>query len=154
MLKPTQSITYLGYEINTAGTFPIIKADKGRITRIKRQIRCVLKQGAGLCVSVAWAVSPGKLFLRHLYRLLATKNSWNDTLRLNADCTEELNWWLSAVDNWNLKEVRPQPIDVQIETDASHLGWGAALGKLKAKGDWNKRISCHKVGLLVNGIIW
>ena len=99
---PSQQIDYLGYSIDTRGQFPVIKAQKNRVIRIKRQIRSVLKQGqasarviakvAGLCVSVAWAVSPGKLFLRHLYRLLATKTSWSDTLLLNDSCVQELHW--------------------------------------------------------------
>ena len=150
---PSQQIDYLGYSIDTRGQFPVIKAQKNRVIRIKRQIRSVLKQGqasarviakvAGLCVSVAWAVSPGKLFLRHLYRLLATKTSWSDTLLLNDSCVQELHWWLNAVDEWNFREVRPRPFDVQLETDASHLGWGAHIGDLEAKGDWNNRVACQ-----------
>ena len=84
----------------------------------------MLAKTAGLCISVAWAVTPGKLFLRHLYRLLGTKNNWNDELRINDHCVTELEWWLKAVDNWNFREVKPHTIDVQIVTDASKTGWG------------------------------
>ena len=65
---------FFGYTIDTAGTFLVIKTHKACVPRIKRQICTVLKQGsasarviakvAGLCVSVAWAVTPGKLFFR------------------------------------------------------------------------------------------
>jgi hypothetical protein len=152
VLKPTQTIDYLGYTISTVGPYPVIKAQKQRILRIKKQIRSVLKAGrasarvlaktAGLCVSVAWAVTPGKLFLRQLYHLLASRQSWNDVLCLNEACREELQWWLDAIDDWNYKEIQIQNIDVQLETDASQSGWGAYLEGLCAKGDWNKRVSC------------
>ena len=155
---PSQQIDYLGYSIDTRGQFPVIKAQKNRVTRIKRQIRSVLKQGqasarviakvAGLCVSVAWAVSPGKLLLRHLYRLLATK-TWSDTLLLNDSCVQQLHWWLNGVDEWNFREVKPRPFDIQLETDTSHLGWGAHIGDLEAKGDWNNRVACQLVAILL-----
>ena len=150
-LKPNNHIDYLGFEIDTSKEWPIIKAKKERIVRIKRQIRSVLRKNkvkakvlaktAGLCISVAWAVTPGKLFLRHLYRLLGTKDSWNDELWLNDHCVAELNWWLKAVENWNFREIKPHSIDVQIVTDASKTGWGGTLGELEAKGDWDTFVS-------------
>ena len=121
--------------------------------RIKKQVRTVLKQGsssawviakvAGPCVSVACAVTPCNLFFRHLYRLLSTRSSWNDILYLNDDCLQELHWWLEAMDECNFQEIKPQPIDIQVETDASSYGWGAKLWDLEAKGDRNRRVSCQ-----------
>ena len=153
VLTPAQTIKYLGYDIDTTGTYPVIRARKDRVNRIKRQIRTLLHKGGasarviakttGLCVSVAWAVTPGKLFLRHLYRLLSTKSSWDDVLLLNSHCVDELQWWLQAIDSWNFREIKSHPVDSQLVTDASHLGWGARLGKLEAKGDWNYRVSCQ-----------
>lgn len=64
----------------------MFKAQKASATKKKRHIRAVLKEStgsatmAGLCVSVAWVVTPGKLFLRHLYRLLSISSSWNGIL--------------------------------------------------------------------------
>jgi hypothetical protein len=153
VLTSSQTLHYLGYTIDTSGKWPVIKADKLRVSRIKRNIRKLLHQGqasarviakvAGLCVSVAWAVTPGKLFLRHIYRLLACRTHWNDILYLNEQCICELRWWLSAIDSWNYQEIKPGNVDLQIETDASHFGWGAKLGTYEAKGDWNKRLSCR-----------
>lgn len=90
VFKPSQKMDFFGYTIDTAGTFLVIKTHKACVPRIKRQICTVLKQGsasarviakvAGLCVSVAWAVTPCKLFLRHLYRLLSISSSWNGIL--------------------------------------------------------------------------
>jgi hypothetical protein len=156
VLSPSQSIDYLGYTIDSRSEFPVIKAQRDRVKRIKRQIRSVLKEGkasarviaktAGLCVSVAWAVSPGKLFLRNLSRLLASRSSWEDVLVLDRYCVEELEWWLNAIDDWNFREIKLESscIDHQLETDASQQGWGATVKDLQlfAKGDWNHRVSC------------
>ena len=151
VLRPCQIIDYLGYTIDATGEYVSIKAQKARVVRIKRQIKAVINKGrasarvlaktAGLCVSVAWVVAHGKLFLRHIYRLLATRQSWDSDLILNSLCINELSWWLEAIDEWNCKLVKPQPIDIQLETDASHTGWGARIGHLEAKGDWNTRLA-------------
>ena len=72
-LEGARTIEYLGYLLDSSGNFPIIKISHKRVLRLKRQIRAVLKKGfvpvrtlaksAGLCISTAFAVSPGKLFL-------------------------------------------------------------------------------------------
>ena len=151
VLTPSQSIEYLGYTINTSGRHPVIKAEKKKIVRLKKQIKTLLKKGkasarviaktTGLCISVAWVVTPGKLFLRHLFRLLASRSHWNDVLYLNSLCRNELNWWLEKVDEFNYKEIKPEIIEEQLITDASSFAWGAKLGDLEAKGDWNQRVS-------------
>lgn len=150
-LEGARSIEYLGYYLDSSGTFPVIKISHKRVIRLKRQIRSVLKKGlvpvrtlaksAGLCISTAFAVSPGKLFLRHTYRLIASRTSWNDFIVLNKKCIEELQWWLNSVDSFNFKEVKPVQIDFQIEVDASKKCWGAVLHELEAKGDWNVQVS-------------
>ncbi len=148
-----QVVDYLGYTILTFSDsgFPVIKAHKDRIYKVKRQIRQVLNKGwcsarclarvAGQCVSVAWVVSPGKLFLRHIYRLLATRSSWEDSLCLDKCVVEELQWWLTAVDEWNCKVLDNRCIDGQLVTDASHIGWGAVYENRQAAGEWNIRLS-------------
>ena len=147
ILSPTNCLCYLGYEISTSGKFPIIRATKERTQRIKRQIRNVLKHNTvkarvlakttGLCVSVAWAVSPGKLFLRHLYKLLSQKKSWDDNLYINSHCIDELRWWLDAIDDYNFREIKPSLIEGQLITDASRTGWGGTFDNLEASGQWD-----------------
>ena len=74
VLTPSQSIEYLGYTINTSGKHPIIKAEKKKIVRLKKPIKTLLKQGkasarviaktTGLCISVAWVVTPFNYLLQ------------------------------------------------------------------------------------------
>ena len=148
---PSKVIDYLGYTIDNTSQFPIIKVSKNRIIRLKKQIRTVLKKEfvpvrvlaktAGLCISTAFAVTPGKLFLRHTYRLIASRSSWDDLVGISNDCIQELEWWLMSVESFNYREVRPDLIDLQLEVDASSSCWGATLNGLEAKGDWNSRVS-------------
>jgi len=95
----------------------------------------------GQCISVAWVVTPGKLFLRKSYKLLGTRSSWSDLLAITGDVTDELTWWLESVDAWNEREICSESIQAQIVTDASNLGWGAVYEGHIASGDWNRRIS-------------
>ena len=151
MLKPSWKLDYLCYTTDTTGLFPMIWAQRARVTRIlKKKIhhKCkasaqVIAKVAGLCVSVVWMVSLGKLFLCHLYRLLFTQLSWTDVLYLNDDCVQALRWCLNTIEGRNFREINPCPIDVQLETDVSHLGWGVRIGALQAKGDWNNWVACQ-----------
>lgn len=42
---------------------------------------------------------------------------------------------------WNFKG--NQPVEVQLDTDASQLEWGAKLGNLETQGDWNSWVECQ-----------
>ncbi|WAR11495.1 hypothetical protein MAR_025675 [Mya arenaria] len=145
-LVPTQRIAYIGYTICTADSKIIVKVQLIRVARLKRSIRRVLSQGLaaarqlakvlGQCVSVAWAVTPGKLFLRN-----SARKSWSDSLIITPEVAEELQWWLNSVDYWNSREICSETIQAQVVTDASGLGWGATYGSHVASGDWNRRVS-------------
>lgn len=151
VLTPTQCIKYLGYTVNTQGEFPVISTTKERVYSIKRLIKQLLHKKscnarmlarcAGLCVSTAWVVSPGKLYLRHIYHVLAQRSSWYDILHLDSPSLLELEWWLSNIDAFNVKVVKPNPITTTFEVDASSLGWGAILGNNCAKGDFGEALS-------------
>ena len=52
----------------------------------------------------------------------------------------ELKWWLQALDTWNRRDVCHKPVQVQLVTDASHLGWGGACCGEIASGSWNNRV--------------
>ena len=54
---------------------------------------------------------------------------------------KELDWWLYAAGHWNYREICTKSIDIQVITDASHLGWGAVCDGRIASGDWNIRVS-------------
>ena len=128
-----------------------IKAQTAHISKLKRSIgkalqqksitfRC-LAQICGQCVSVAWVVQPGKLFLRSAYRLLGTRDCWTSKVCLSNEVVRELEWWLHSDDQWNERLICSEQIQGQIVTNASLLGWGAVFDGQVASGDWNVQVS-------------
>jgi len=153
VLEPSETIKYLGYHICSKYQKVVVRAEGARVLKLKQAIRRALKAGTvtaralaricGQCISVAWAVTPGKLFLRNAYRLLATRSSWKDLLDITDSVAEEFTWWLESASIWNTREICCEAVQAQIVTDASHLGWGAIYDGRIASGDWNRRVSCQ-----------
>ena len=120
-----------------------------RLIKLKRLIRNTfvtarhLARLAGSCIAIAKAIIPGKMMLRGLYSLLATRHSWDSTLVLDSRTIQDLNWWLNHVSDWNGRPIRKETIDIQITTDASSMGWGAVLEHRQASGTWTTTMS-HK----------
>jgi hypothetical protein len=92
---------------------------------------------------MAKAILPAKLLLRNVYRLLASKITWNDMLLIDQDTKTDLEWWYAALRSWNGAKIHTGPINFQVETDASMTGWGARVRGTNqmAAGFWNDRVS-------------
>ena len=159
-LEPDTRKDYIGFILDTAkseNNEPCvwIEIPKQRVSSLRRDIRRGLGKGqlsaralariAGQCISMSRAVIPAKLLLRNIYRLLATRVSWQDYLVLDDGVRQDLEWWETALRYWNGRAVFNRTIDVQITTDASSAGWGAKLpsvdGDQLAQGVWNQRIA-------------
>ena len=78
------------------------------------------------------AVLPAKLLLRNLYRTLANRQSWEDTLPIDQAYKSDLQWSLCQ-----------QSVQMQIQTDTSGMGWGGVLEQKSAAGHWSKVLSFH-----------
>ena len=59
-------------------------------------------------------------------------------MTLNAECLEELKWWVDHKDVWNGKScLRASPdLALKIQTDASKTVWGAHCEGIKTQGLW------------------
>ena len=108
----------------------------------------------GQCVSMCKCVFPAKLQLRNLYRLLATKISWSDILRLDQPTIDDLNWWYASLTKWNGLVVQETHIDVQMTTDASSIAWGAWIPGHNAQGFWNKAMSFRHSNYRELSAVW
>ena len=153
-LDPSTSGTHIGYIIDTVGSaagFPVLKIVGDRVRALKRCIRKCLRFSsisarelariAGRCIAMRASISPAKLFLRHIYRLLSTRQSWEDVLMLSQGAVNELQWWLEFADLWNQKPIQVRPIQGQMLTDASSIGWGATFEGQEASGQWSLKMS-------------
>ena len=152
-LIPSQKQCYIGYVINSSGDkgVPIISVPIERIRRLRKDIRRALCQPsvsarmlariAGQCISMTKAVLPGKILLRNVYSVLASKSSWEDSLQLSESCIADLRWWLDSLSDWNGAPVVKRPVQGQLTTDASGSGWGAIFRETEAAGHWDREFS-------------
>ena len=152
-LDPTTCKEYIGYIISTQNEDGLvwIKIPQKRITKLRHDIKLALKKGtlsarslariSGQCIAMSKAIIPAKLLLRNIYKLLRQRTSWQDKLVLDSGCIKDLTWWLSGLKSWNGCAVHSKPIDLQLITDASQIGWGAVLGDKQAQGLWTQQIS-------------
>ena len=149
-LTPSMTQEFIGYKICSENK-PILKIPNPRISKLRKTITRVLKltkvkarvlaRIAGQCISMSKAILPGKLLLRNVYRLLASKNSWEQDLLIDPPTRADLEWWKNAVQSWNGNPIVLGPVDVTMETDASQTGWGAICEGQEAAGFWNRRIA-------------
>lgn len=79
---------------------------------------------AGKCVSMSKCIVPGKLLLRNIYRLLATKTHLAQVLSIDSYTRNDLQWWFDSVSNWNELIVLEKNIAIQLTTYASGTAWG------------------------------
>lgn len=157
-LNPSTKQKFIGFVVETDSQANKIKISipKERIQKVKKDIkRALLKREvsarflariAGQLVSMTKAIIPTKLLLRNVYRLLATKSTWQDILILSVPVCTDLEWWLEALDNWNGRSFSSFASTwVTLETDASLEGWGSRLtnedGLQKlAQGFWSSEM--------------
>ena len=143
-LTPADTKTWIGYVICTETTPPTICIHKDKTRKLRRDIQRALQKPviqaralariAGQCVAMAQVILPAKLLLRNVYRILATKRSWQDLLLLTAPAIKDLQWWCSALNNWNQRPITNRPVELQMFTDASSTGWGAWFLQKHAAG--------------------
>ena len=150
---PKTKTVFIGFIINSRGdnNCPWLAIPQERIHKLKRDIRRVLQKPSvnarvlaricGQCISFTKAILPTKLLLRNLYRLLASCNTWFDTLYLDKASVSDLEWWLSALTSWNGRPIIKYSIDIQLYTDASDSGWGAVCNGEEASGLWTVPIA-------------
>ena len=152
-LQPRCECLFVGFLISTMGKYPWIKVMPEKIRKLRRSINSCLDSNIvtarylariiGQCIAMAKAILPGKLLLRNCYKDLRQKTSWDSTIHLSEASKKDLIWWRDAVRSWNGAPICNKSIDLQIATDASHLGWGAVIQgtDIQASGAWNKHVS-------------
>lgn len=148
-LEPSTRKDFIGYTVDTDGQNgqPWLYIPKAKLHKLKKDIRRCLRLGvvharllakiAGQGIAMSKAIAAGKLKLRSLYALLSTKVSWTDSLVLDEDSREDLEWWLLAAENWNGSPLHSRPIQRQVWTDASNTGWGCVHDDSEASGTWD-----------------
>jgi hypothetical protein len=149
VLTPSQTVQFLGVEINSATMMFKVPAEKLR--KLKHDLRSILKKEtvsprelsgiAGKINAISVAVTPVAAHIRkihHFQHQMIRQSHWDHQDSLHPEVREEIQWWLDHLDDWNGKAIIPKPVEKIIQTDASNLGWGAVLGQHIARGFWSE----------------
>ncbi|CAB4016914.1 Hypothetical predicted protein [Paramuricea clavata] len=157
---PTQELDYLGFTLNsktmrvtvTPGKkLKLIETCKELLTKEYPTIREVARV-IGLLISNFPGVAMGPLYYRlseadKIAALKHNKGKFDATMQLSAEAKEELVWWIDNIDTAFNPVHRGKP-NITIQTDASKLGWGCALGDKTTGGLWAQTESYEHINYL------
>jgi hypothetical protein len=155
---PSQVLTdHLGYCVDTSrGLFLLTPRREARLAAAAKALLCqaarrrrlmpplALASFAGLAQESYLALPLGRFMLREIYDCLATRRSWRARcgVRLTPLALEELQWWCDLAGTKYIgRAIWRHPDTAVLHTDASDLGWGAALNSAAklapAHGFWS-----------------
>ena len=150
---PTQEIEFLGMVVDSKTVELRLPGQKLR--KIRQEAAKIRDQSAqptarelsrllGKFNSVSQAVPPGPLFCRAMQRDLAaaleeSNQSYDAPCQLSPAAKEELDWWTNQLTHWNGKSLVLRQPDLQMESDASLIGWGASCQGTQTGGPWSQQ---------------
>lgn len=152
---PSRSCKYLGYVIDTHKWELSLPSEK-RI-RIKTELqhfktlkRCKIRKFAqliGLLVSACPAIEYGWLYTKELERCkflnLRNDDNYERLMTIPQSLLPDINWWCKAIDH-SVHRIRNDSYVLEIYSDASTTGWGAACNGQTASGSWsNNEVMLH-----------
>ncbi|KAM9954710.1 hypothetical protein ACTFIW_003310 [Dictyostelium discoideum] len=124
VLEPTQSITFLGLQIDSVSMKLLVPKEKKK--SVIKEIRNFLKLDC--CSPRKLAGLKGKLIA--LKDAVIPFQNWDQSFPIPQDVKSEISHWLTVLNQWNGKEISLFPsYDYVLTTDASESGTGATLKK-------------------------
>ncbi|CAH2223969.1 jg20374 [Pararge aegeria aegeria] len=157
---PSKSCNYLGFNIDTNKWRLSLPAQK-RI-RIKSELQtiinlkcCKIRKFAkllGLLVSACPAIEYGWLYTKQLERckflnLQRSGDNYEAFMTVPQYLLPDLNWWVNAIDHSDHRIMNDNYV-LEIFSDASKTGWGAACNGQTASGRWSFSESLLHINLL------
>ena len=133
-VQPIQEVTFLGLVINSNKQELSLPSQK--LAQIKSHARDLLKQNLvsarelaqfiGKLSATVMAIRPAPLHYRSLQRLkhkaLQGSKFYDRQIRISSEAREDLEWWLSNVNNWNGRALQAASPMLELGTDASQTG--------------------------------
>ena len=162
LTNPTQEIEFLGMQVDSRSMelrVPGQKLKQIRLEAAKMAERLApptareLSRLLGKLNSLTQAIPPGPLFCRMLQRDLAAALEESDQVYevpcpLSEAAREELTWWKEQLTRWNGKSLVLRSPDIQMESDASQIGWGASCNGIQTGGPWSREEKGYHINCL------
>ena len=159
---PTQEIEFLGMQVDSQSlelSVPGRKLKKIRLEaskfaeRLESPTAREVSRLLGRLNSVSQAIPPGPLFCRMLQRdlsaaLSASNQQYEAYCPLSKAAKEELTWWKEQLTRWNGKSLVLRSPDIQLESDASRIGWGASYEGVQTGGPWSRQEKEYHINCL------
>ena len=79
-------------------------------------------------ITVTLAIYPAPLHYRSLQQLKHRAlqiSGYDSPMTISPSAQEDLEWWINNLGNWNGRTIQRITPEIEIETDASKMGWGA-----------------------------
>ena len=157
IVGPTQTITYLGIEIDSLKQTIQLPADKltdllSMLQSWEHKKKCTKRELLSLIGSLSFAckvIKPGRMFLRRLIDLSTTVQNLNHHIMLNQEARADITWWVQFMPTWNGKEnIQAAPITsvaLRLFTDASDKGFGAVFQTHWLCSTWPDQLSHYHI---------
>ena len=132
-VSPTQSLVYLGIQLDSTSMRMTIPADKvAKITREMDQfLTCVraskkqLESLAGKLSFMAQVVAGGRVYLRRIFTVIAKLKQPHHKVKLGEGFRADLSWWRAGIVAFNGKDIFPTHVNVHVvRLDACKEGSG------------------------------
>lgn len=151
--NPSNTCKFLGVLIDSQKLRVCLPTDKKQ--RIKNEVekfinikRCTIRKFAqlvGLLVAACPAVEYGWVYTKEFERCkflnLDGDDNYDKYLNLPNTLLPDFYWWLNTIDN-SMHRIRNDDYSLEIYSDASTTGWGAACGDDSASGQWS---NCERI---------
>lgn len=163
VIKPVQRITFLGYIIDSVEFkvfLPVEKIEK--ILKFSRKIFFSKKIKirdlfclVGYYASSSCAILLAPIFYRYLdidktRALSLNEKNYEAYTELSYKAKQEITWWIENLEKVNGKMISYGSPNLILETDASKVGWGAAVMSENSytQGRWDKFESLLHINIL------
>ena len=168
VLKPTQKITYLGFEIDSKDM--TVRPTEEKKEKIKELSEKLLKQGystirvlaklIGMIVACFPGVMHGPLHYRRMEsdKIEALKNSngnYDDFVTFSNEAIADMRWWREHIENaYNVIDDSHGEPDIVIYSDASLSGWGCDSVLGRSGGHWSEQEQSLHINVLELTAAW
>ena len=160
VLLPTQTITFLGFVLNSI--LMQVTLTPERALKLKNACENLLAAASPCIRDVAQALGlmtssfPGVMYgpLHHKFlemdktqALKINKGNFDKNMSLSLEAKNDLKWWVKELDTtYNL--INHGDPQVTMTTDASLIGWGCCIETVTSGGNWTPEEAQHDINYL------